>query len=217
MGTLPPLAPTDSPTTTISTVYKVTRLGVRPVAARAQAALLRRDGGGGGSRAVDEARYLRLLRGQVATGALYFATAATTAAGAGAGSTPTLLHRRVALQLQPPPGQEQQLQQQQALSDGEYVWNAFALSGIDDPSLRAQWGTPCISGFAASSAPVPVPGEAEGRVAVVTLVSRRSTRMQGTRFFRRGAFIYVFYVCFVLFVCDRQLYEGRCTSGKKST
>lgn len=196
MGALPPLPSTDAATiTTItsgSTIYKVTRLGVRPVAARAQAQLLR---GAAAAKAVDEARYLRLLRGQVATGALYFATASAGGADAGgAGSfapTPTLLHRRVALQEpQPQQLQQQQLQQQQqqVLSDAEYVWNAFALSGIEDLELRAQWGTPCISGFAASTAPVPVGGGGGGEtVAVLTLVSRRSTRMQGTRFFRRGA------------------------------
>ena len=195
MGALPPLPSTDAATiTTItsgSTIYKITRLGVRPVAARAQAQLLR---GAAAAKAVDEARYLRLLRGQVATGALYFATASAGGADAGgAGSfapTPTLLHRRVALQEpQQLQQQQQQLQQQQqVLSDAEYVWNAFALSGIEDPALRAQWGTPCISGFAASTAPVPVGGGGGGEtVAVLTLVSRRSTRMQGTRFFRRGA------------------------------
>lgn len=177
MGTLPPL----SSSTSSSRIYKVRRVGVRPVSARREQQLRKE----GGWRAVDESRYLRLLRAQVATGALYFAVAApaaATAAAAAPASRPasTLLHRRVALQQgKGPPAAATALAEAE-----EYVWNAFLLSGIEDPSLRVQWGTPCISGFAASSSrPLPLGNET---AAVLTLVSRRSTRMQGTRFFRRG-------------------------------
>lgn len=155
-------------------------MGIRPVSARREQQLRK----AGGWRAVDESRYVRLLRAQVATGALYFAVAAPAAAATAAAiplaprTASTLLHRRMALQQREGPAAT-------AVAEAEeYVWNAFLLSGMEDPSLRTQWGTPCISGFAASSSrPLPLGNET---AAVLTLVSRRSTRMQGTRFFRRG-------------------------------
>ncbi len=186
MGALPPLNGTSRG----STIYKVRYLGVRPFSARQEQQLRK----AGGWRAVDESRYVRLLRADVASGALYFAAAPATTAAASASATPpppppTLLHRRIALQQQQPAPPAAAAKAEApapalALSE-EYTWNAFLLSGMEDPALRARWGTPCISGFAASS-PRALPIGNGGKVAVLTLVSRRSTRMQGTRFFRRG-------------------------------
>ena len=69
-------------------------------------------------------------------------------------------------------------------SSSQFLWNSFLLSGLE--SARHFWGTASISGFA-SSRSIPLQGGGrEGRVATLTLISRRSTRMQGTRFWQRG-------------------------------
>lgn len=65
----------------------------------------------------------------------------------------------------------------------QFLWNNFLLSGLE--SARHFWGTACISGFA-SSRSIPLQRGRAGSVATLTLISRRSTRMQGTRFWQRG-------------------------------
>lgn len=67
-----------------------------------------------------------------------------------------------------------------------FLWNGFLLSNLGP--ARLFWGTACISGYAVSRS-IPLDGarKGAGEAARLTLLSRRSTRMQGTRFYRRGA------------------------------
>lgn len=165
------LAPNYSP------LRRITRTSLQPVARRPQEALLASSP----VLRVDESRYKAMVQRQASCGHLYL-------------SHKYPLHQRIHVALHTttfspasptpssptspnPTGHEDLI-----ASSNRFLWNAYLLQSLSqDEAIRGMWGAYVISGYAASHS-----ADFNGEAISITLISRRATTMQGTRFNRRG-------------------------------
>lgn len=143
-----------------SPLRRITRTSLLPVSRRPQEVALQLPW-----QRVDEKRYLRMAQAQAGCGLLFF-------------SPKYPLHLRMELALLGGAAAAADGQQQEA--SRRFLWNQHLLSNMSEGGGE-EWCSPVISGYAASRS-----AEVQGQAVSLTLISRRSVHMQGTRFNRRG-------------------------------
>lgn len=186
-------------------IRRITKLGIRPISWKHQ-----EEEGLRGWRECDEKRYLNMLRDPIASGYLYYChkyplhqrmqTNFESSQRRGEGEGGNLVFDSSL----PYGGSFEGEKENNTIAatgqsdfSSRYLWNYYLLHGLGDRRIQHFWGTACICGFAESR-----PAFINGDSIVLTLISRRNRRRQGTRFNQRGNDFSLFTICIFLFCCS---------------